>query len=1647
MGAEINRLEVVIEAEASRATRQLDSLITRLDKVSSSLGKINVGNLTGFANGIEKISRASAGLAGIKTSDFTRLANNLNKISSINTSALNTASSALGMMARQISTLSTASENVAQIGELAKNLSKLGGKGVTNAIENMPKLALALKEMMATLSTAPAVSRNLISMTNALANLSNSLKGVSASVSKPESSLNKLSGVFSSLSSQVNKSSKSYKNFSQIMGNSYAKIYVAIRGIKKAWKAVESSMDYVETFNYWNVALDKIGKEFGDQFKQYGRESAESYADSFSERLKNITKKMSGYEIGKSGDLTLTSEKNLGLDPEQLMNYQAKIVSVTNAVGLCGETSTNTAEALSMLAADMSSYTNKDLSQVMTNFQSGLIGQSRALYQYGIDITNATLQQYAYDLGLSKSVRAMSQAEKMQLRMIAILDQSKVAWGDQANTLGSVANQYRILKQQISNLARTLGNLFLPIVKTVLPVINGLVIAINRLFTILGFKLHGNNWLKDLQDGTSKGFGNTGLDEVGDSADDASDALDDANKSAKELKGSLAGFDKLNVISNPSDGSGSGSNSESSAGAVDLSGAISGALADYQSVWDKAFEDAENKAQEYADKIGQIFKQIWNAIEPTRKALADLWNNGFKLLGQFTEDTLKDFYKEFIVPIGKWTFGEGLPRFFNITNDLLNEINWNKLKTSLKKFYTQLSRFTKFAFAAILDFYEDFLKPIAVWTMSKALPTLVDTISDLLKKINWNKLNNALSSFWKTLSKFSVGIMQGIINFFELLKPVVTTVLAITINGIATALEALFNVFRLIPSSVIQGLAFGLTALLSGISMYSGFKVIGVAIAAGFAAIKDALETLASTIMVHPWIAVLTGIAVAFGTLYAAIKKINESIEESALESVFVALKENGTTSLEALGDVAEAEFGRITAGIDRTKEKISSISETRESIDETVINIGEIGSAIENGAYTAEEKVPEIIEQFQSLLDQSKSVFDEEYNVIVGNLVGAWADILTAQGKSVPEFVAGLASLRDSGTRAYSDLETSLQDLINQYNAGEISADDFYKKSEPLFEQLRNFNSDGLIDSTTSAMQNLGGALDLSQYIDENSLDTGAFQGYMDTILQTATDGKDNLKTLGEENAQTINGYKQQLDALGIDMSEYDFAALYGANDAQVSQGINDINAAYQDYADQVQYCLMEQIPGVVEEASADYENLDWYKKLFKTKDEYIQDAIEKFQSETVQPLSDSIKEGFDKLGIEGEPWANEAAKKMTDSLFDSFTVFSDVGGNHVKDVLKSDWENVLTNALSGAAEAVDAESYGKDTVDGYNKGVTNNAGSSNEAIQNWMSGLDANIHNSVMNFGSPSKRAEQYGTWTVDGFNNGISQNASSTASVITSWLNSTIVKFNEWTNNSTSGISKWSANFSSTVSSWSIKTKKIILDWTSIISLNLDEFVNSTQTSLINWSKITLQELTEWCSESRSKFNIWSKDSDLLFKEWYNGISSIFMSEKWNFQGIQTGLSTAFNGAVSCLKQIWNDFAVWLNSRLNWKIDPIVVEGKVIFGGTTVNMGTVQGYATGGFPETGELFMARENGITEMVGSMGRKAAVANNSQIVDGIADGIYPAVYNAVMDAFSSNGNRNDGDVVVQIESKEVFRATRKEAQNYFNMNGRSPFPV
>lgn len=94
--------------------------------------------------------------------------------------------------------------------------------------------------------------------------------------------------------------------------------------------------------------------------------------------------------------------------------------------------------------------------------------------------------------------------------------------------------------------------------------------------------------------------------------------------------------------------------------------------------------------------------------------------------------------------------------------------------------------------------------------------------------------------------------------------------------------------------------------------------------------------------------------------------------------------------------------------------------------------------------------------------------------------------------------------------------------------------------------------------------------------------------------------------------------------------------------------------------------------------------------------------------------------------------------------------------------------------------------------------------------------------------------------------------------------------------------------------------------------------------------------------------------------------------------------------------------------------------------------INMGTMKGYASGGFPESGSMFLAGEGGSPEMVGTINGKTAVANSDQIVQAVSSGVYSAVVAAMN---GTNGRNNDIHVTLQLGEYELANAVVSALNN------------
>lgn len=647
--------------------------------------------------------------------------------------------------------LSSMSEVSASTNAFITSLGKLAGAGdkTGKTASQLSTLAQEVLKFFDVMKSAPDISSSTIRMTEALAVLASSGSKVGRATNSVSNSFNALSSLGSKASTVINGLTNAFQKFASKaislggkavsaiagIGNAssetgekirrlsnpmssvtdklsalYAKGFLVKRALDVLTSPVESAMNYVETLNYFNSAFNQVAEGINtDEWKKSGIKSAEAYANSFQERAKQLSQKLTGFEISDTGELARTNTASLGLDPEKTMQYQATFAQMASSMGDTSETALKLSNVLTMIGSDLASVRNMDFEDVWQDMASGLAGMSRAMDKYGINIRNANMQQELYNLGINTSISNLSQADKTILRTIILLNNSKYAWADLSNTINQPANQIRMLQANFASLGRTIGSLFIPILQTVLPYINAIVIALQRMFAyiakLLGIKL--SNFV------SSTGGISVDTGDIADNMDNASGAIDNANTSAKKLKKTLSvlSFDELNQLNDNSD-SGSTSNPSSGSGKGGLGhikaldAALDDALSAYQKAWDEAFKKMSNRANEMADAIVNAFKRkdwkglgkiMADGINWGMQKLYDFinWNNVGPYITKFTSAFTQTFNS--LVDNINWdlmgrTVGAGMNTIVNTANQLLEGIDWKNLGAKFANGITGLVR-------------------------------------------------------------------------------------------------------------------------------------------------------------------------------------------------------------------------------------------------------------------------------------------------------------------------------------------------------------------------------------------------------------------------------------------------------------------------------------------------------------------------------------------------------------------------------------------------------------------------------------------------------------------------------------------------------------------------------------------------------------------------------------------------------------------------------------------------------------------------------------------------------------------------------------------------------------------------------------------
>lgn len=284
----------------------------------------------------------------------------------------------------------------------------------------------------------------------------------------------------------------------------------------------------------------------------------------------------------------------------------------------------------------------RSITDVMERIRSGLLGNTEAIEDLGINVNVAMIQstEAFKRFANGQSWDQLDYQTQQQIRLMAILEQSTAKYGTTLSQ--SVNGRISLFKSLLKDAALNVGNAFLPIINAVMPILNSFAMVLKnvtaKLAEFIALMFNKKATVKDggvagavndmngsLQDAAG-GAGDL-ADAMGD-ADDASggmaDNLDDTAKSAKkavkELLG-LMGFDEINLLgkkddSGDDDDAGKG---KGGGGGKGKKGKGGGGGAPFKDILPEvALTDMDNQ-----------FKSIFDGLGDKLKGLFDLFGKGF----------------------------------------------------------------------------------------------------------------------------------------------------------------------------------------------------------------------------------------------------------------------------------------------------------------------------------------------------------------------------------------------------------------------------------------------------------------------------------------------------------------------------------------------------------------------------------------------------------------------------------------------------------------------------------------------------------------------------------------------------------------------------------------------------------------------------------------------------------------------------------------------------------------------------------------------------------------------------------------------------------------------------------------------------------
>lgn len=510
--ATIDELQIEISSNSDSAAQEIEKLQQALErlqapvqalanngglnKLSKQLNKLaEAGRAVASLTGFEKIAQAANSLGALRNVQdisLTRLTNGLQGL----TPAIQSLNSMPQIDTTRLQQLDTALTALSQSANAAEQITRL-----TTALGKLPNIAKKIN------------STNFAQFGYSIQQVTTALSPLIDRTERAAEGLTALAQILRSVNQQAGNTGGGVNTLNSTLGTLSTKSLLSWAAVLKLKDTladcVNVSAQFVENINLFSVTMGKSA----------------SAAYDFAEKVNDA----------------------LGVDTSDWVRYQGFFQSVGKGFGVASEKADLMSQNLTQLSYDISSFYNLSADEAYNKVQSGFAGELEPLRRLGFALDEATLKQVAYNKGITQSYDTMTQAQKAQLRYVAMIEQAQNigVTGDMSRTIDTASNGLRILSARLQQFARAVGNMVLPMLSAILPYLTAFVQvltdAANKLAGVLGFELP-----KIELGGLSNGY------------DDVAAAADEATAATEKFKGSLAGVDQLNIIGSHTSSGGSG---------------------------------------------------------------------------------------------------------------------------------------------------------------------------------------------------------------------------------------------------------------------------------------------------------------------------------------------------------------------------------------------------------------------------------------------------------------------------------------------------------------------------------------------------------------------------------------------------------------------------------------------------------------------------------------------------------------------------------------------------------------------------------------------------------------------------------------------------------------------------------------------------------------------------------------------------------------------------------------------------------------------------------------------------------------------------------------------------------------------------------